>query len=252
MKFLRSLLPSSRKFDAPIQPDKPFYAVGDVHGVLSLVEQIPTIAAGTTGDTPTVVYVGDYVDRGPDSAGVLRWLFDQQTNDPDHVICLMGNHERMMLDTLRNPEKHGYRWLQHGGMETVASFQVRPIVGQGYSEDWIAMRDELRAAMGEDLYSWMRELPLSWQSGNVFVCHAGADPAQPVDDQKPYTLLWGAEEFHTKTRQDGIWVLHGHTIVGDAAAQNGRIAIDTGAYATGRLTCAHVTQDGVEFKTAQE
>lgn len=243
---------AQQTFTTPIQPDVAFLAIGDVHGCVKFLEAIPELTASQGWADLPILFVGDYVDRGSDSASVLRWLYDQQQTNPEKVICLMGNHERMMLDTLEEPEKHGRRWLHHGGRETVASFGVQPIMHKGTSEDWIAMRDALREAMGPDLLDWLTNLPLSWQTGNVFACHAGAHPMMPVDMQKSSTLIWGCEEFTKRPREDGIWVLHGHTIVEQAHAIEGRIAIDTGAYATGRLTCAHISQSGPAFYTLSE
>lgn len=236
---------SRPSFKTAISPEATFYAVGDIHGCFSLLQKIPDL----TVESIPIVFVGDYVDRGMESASVLRWLFERQTADPENIICLMGNHERMMLDTIENPQKEGPRWLRHGGLETVVSFGIDPVLGHGTAEEWDRMRDALCEAMGPDLLTWVQQLPLSWQSGNVFVCHAGADPTQPIEYQMPETLLWGHELFGSKSREDGIWVLHGHTIFEKAQAQGGRISVDIGAYATGRLVCAHVCAQDVTFLT---
>ena len=247
MALLKTLFARKPKFSTEIAPDQPFFAVGDLHGCIEQLRNIPTIASEHASKETPIVFVGDYVDRGPDSAAVLRWLFEQQTSNPDTIVCLMGNHERMMLDALAHPEKASRRWMRYGGMETTASFGVQPIFGQALDEEWVQMRDDLVNAMGADLLDWMHNLPLHWQSGNVFVCHAGAKPSIALDAQEPNTLLWGNEDFVRKTRSDGNWVLHGHTVVERAHAQDGRIAIDTGAYMTGILTCAHITQHGANF-----
>ena len=85
-----------------------------------------------------------------------------------------------------------------------------------------------------------------YSSGNVHVVHAGADPARPLDRQSAHTLIWGHPDFLRRPRRDGQWVVYGHTIVDVVAAENGRIGVDTGAYATGRLSAALITRDGVE------
>lgn len=251
MSILKSLFGRRNPaFTAPLQPDQPFFAVGDVHGCFDHITRVPELMEHHGAPDAPVLFVGDYVDRGPDSAGVLRWLFERNRAEPDRVICLMGNHERMMLDAIKNPEKHGPFWLRHGGLETLASFGVAPVMGQVSRAQWSDMGEALRQAMGPELLDWIANLPLSWQSGNVFACHAGAHPMQPVMFQNPKTLLWGCEEFTNRVRDDGIWILHGHTIVDQAYAHNGRIAIDTGAYATSNLTCAYIAEDGVSFLTA--
>ena len=109
--------------------------------------------------------------------------------------------------------------------------------------------DPVKLAMGADMIAWLRDLPSMWKSGNVTVVHAGADPATPIARQGVKTLVWGHKNFDTKPRQDGVWVLHGHTIVDVATAQDGRIAVDTGAYATGRLTAAYITDGDAAFLT---
>jgi serine/threonine protein phosphatase 1 len=95
----------------------------------------------------------------------------------------------------------------------------------------------------------MRLLPLMHETGNVTVVHAGADPAKPLDQQAHRTLTWGHPDFRTTPRRDGQWVLHGHTIVDAPSADQGRIAVDTGAYATGRLTVARVIPGEVSFES---
>ena len=107
----------------------------------------------------------------------------------------------------------------------------------------------LAQAMGDDLIAWMHALPSFWISGNVAVTHAGADPFRPVNDQPTRNLLWGHPEFEKTPRADGMWVIHGHIIVDQPRIEAGRVAIDTGAYATGRLTAAHISRGGVSFLT---
>ena len=97
-------------------------------------------------------------------------------------------------------------------------------------------RDALAEAMGADMIAWLARLPSLWQSGNVAVVHAGADPDRPMDQQLDHTLHWGHHAFFKRPRTDGTWIVHGHTIVANPQARDGRISIDTGAYASGRLT----------------
>ena len=223
----------------PLAPEVAFVALGDIHGRADLLAR----ALDSIQDI-RIVCVGDYVDRGDESDKVLRML----QAHPD-VICLSGNHEEMMLNFLDHPQKHGPRWLRYGGLQTLASFGVAGASEgtSGAGLDGIA--ENLRSAMGQDLIQWVRTRPKIWRSGNVAVVHAAADPNVPLDQQTTETLHWGHAEFEKRTRQDGFWVLHGHTIVDTGTVTKGRIAIDTGAYATGRLTAARVSEDGVTFQT---
>ncbi|WP_240453707.1 metallophosphoesterase [Chachezhania antarctica] len=219
-------------------------AIGDIHGcdrllakLLKKIESVP--------NTGHLVFVGDYGDRGEESAAVYRRLQALDTTESS-VVCLMGNHERMLLDFLGDPDVNGPTWMRHGGLQTCGSFGVSPPVGGGTEQEWYATRDRLRDAMG-DIEPWLRGLPQSWESGNVAVVHAAADPSAPIAEQSEDTLLWGHPAFGTMPRQDGTWVVHGHTIVETPMAEMGVISIDTGAYASGRLTAASISADTVSF-----
>lgn len=239
--------PALAPFDAAIAPENPFFAVGDVHGCLTQMQALMGKIRAKDADAP-IVFVGDYVDRGEDSAGVLRTLYEMR--DDPRIICLPGNHEEMMLDFIAHPETKGARWLRYGGMQTLGSFGVGGVSPSSKGDALVKAADSLKTAMGPDLLEWLRDMSSVWKNGNVAVVHAGADPRVSIMLQGPSTLAWGHADFETLPRQDGTWVLHGHTIVDAAYARDGRIAIDTGAYATGKLTAAHVTTGDVQFFSA--
>jgi serine/threonine protein phosphatase 1 len=222
-----------------IVPQTSFVALGDIHGRHDLLMRFLD-----TEPAHQIICVGDYIDRGDHSADVLRTLHAR----PD-IICLSGNHEEMMLNFLDAPAKHGNRWLRYGGLQTMASFGVYGVTEASRSEALTSARDKLANAMGDDLITWVRTRLARWQSGNVAVVHAGADPTVAIEDQATRTLYWGHPDFEKKQREDGVWVVHGHTIVDEAHATNGRIAIDTGAYATGVLTAAVIDKNGLQFQT---
>jgi serine/threonine protein phosphatase 1 len=232
----------ARRFAAPLAPEQPFYAIGDIHGEFHALDSLLARIEARETAYP-VICVGDYVDRGEHSAHVLTWAKHLTELYPDLFVCLKGNHEDMMLRFLDAPERNGDRWLRYGGLQTLSSFGI----GRSPDESHLSVREKLAEEMGQDMIDWLRALPVSWQSGNVFVCHAGADPHRPVDQQEERSLLWGHPDFHKVQRTDGIWVVHGHTIVDDAVAEGGIISVDTGAYATGCLTAASVTANGVSF-----
>ncbi|WP_323770762.1 metallophosphoesterase [Antarctobacter sp.] len=230
-----------------IRPDVPFFAVGDLHGCDRLLDQLLQKLDSLRHPEALLVMVGDYVDRGEESRRVLRRLFVLSQAAGDLMHCLMGNHEKMLLNVLDDPVSHGPRWLRHGGLQTLASYRVQPVLGDGKETAWIDMRDKLAEAVGDEVITWLRGLPLFWQSGNVVVVHAGADPDLPIGEQEEGNLLWGHPKFRHKPRADGLWVVHGHTITEQPQVAHGRIPTDTGAYATGILTAALVEPDNVSY-----
>lgn len=238
---------SVRRFNGgAIEPEQRFIAIGDVHGCCDLLSATLQQIEDVVPDVP-IVFVGDYVDRGEQSAQTLRLLTGLSKRDPEKFICLRGNHEEMMLQFLDAPAEHGRRWMRHGGLQTLASFGVGGVHEGARGETLVAARDALIKALGEELIGWLHQLPRKWMSGNVAVVHAGADPNLPIDQQPDHALTWGHSDFLSVPRQDGIWVVHGHTIVSSPAVVQGRIEIDTGAYATGRLTAVGIEHDSIDF-----
>lgn len=225
-------------------PDTPFYVIGDIHGCIGLLD---SLLNRIQGDHP-VVCVGDYVDRGTHSAQVLRRVRKLESDEPNRFTCLLGNHERMLLGFLEDPVGNA-AWLRHGGLQTLDSFGVARVSEKSPDQNLTATRDSLARAMGDKLINWLGDRPLLFESGNVAVVHAAADPRVTMKNQSPRSLLWGHPAFRKRPRRDGVWVVHGHTIVDQPIMRNGVISIDTGAYATGQLSAAFVRNGAVEFIT---
>jgi serine/threonine protein phosphatase 1 len=229
--------------------------VGDIHGRADLLEAMLHRIAGhilaQDADDAQVVFLGDYIDRGAESAAVLRRLADLALAEPQHVRCLRGNHEQMLLDFLDDPAA-GPVWLWNGGRETLTSFGLASLPHDAPAAALVRLRAEVREVLSDGLEDWLRSLPLSLRLGTLWAVHAGADPSQPMDRQVPHVLIWGHPEFATRPRRDGLWVVHGHTITEEAKAEGGRISVDTGAVFTGRLTAAAILPEGrVEFLTVE-
>ncbi len=239
-------------FSAVIDPDEPFYVVGDIHGCLdALVEKLDLIEQHQN-ENPVmseaiVVLIGDYVDRGPKSAQVLDLLYERCLSNPDKCICIFGNHEQMMLDFIDDPAGKGRRWLRFGGLDTLASYGLGGVTEKSDLEDLVEMSMDLETALGPEKQIWLREMPKIWRSGNVVCVHAGLDPNKSIEAQKPSTMVWGHPDFEKQTRDDENWVVHGHTIVPHPMSHSGRIATDTGAYKTDSLTVAAVQKRKVSF-----
>jgi serine/threonine protein phosphatase 1 len=224
------------------KPSEPLFVIGDVHGCLTLMERLLT----RVPEEHRVILVGDYIDRGENSVGVLRELSAR----PD-LICLKGNHEDMLLRFLQDPVREGGRWMRNGGLQTLASFGVGGVRPQMTENELKDCRDRLNVVLGVEMIEWLSRLKTSVISGNVLVVHAGADPRIPPELQDEDVLMWGHPEFARTPRQDGVWVVHGHTIVPEATASLGRMAIDTGAYATGTLSAVRLDGSSPQFLTAQ-
>mgnify|MGYP001951770689 CR=1 FL=1 len=140
LKSMRSILGRKSRADEPAEaqvpdtqdvpmPEQQTYIIGDIHGRADLLELmlelIDAHIGGTSAADPKLIFVGDYIDLGPDSAVVLTRMKELQEAFPDNVTCLMGNHEKMLLDFLDQPETRGVRWLKNGGLQTLASFCTR-------------------------------------------------------------------------------------------------------------------------------
>jgi predicted MPP superfamily phosphohydrolase len=232
---------------ARLAPEVPFFAVGDIHGCPDLLHRIIRAKDALAMGGEPVVFCGDYIDRGAGSAKVLTRLFDAQQTQPDQVICLMGNHERMMLDFIDDPAGRGAGWLRFGGLDTLASFGVSLRQQQTDAEVAVAIANALEAALPEGMLAWLRGLPLRWSSGNVHCVHAAMSPRRTAQDQREAVLLWGHPDFLKTARDDGQFVLHGHTIVPQAQLSGSRISIDTGAYRTGCLSAVRIASGHCRF-----
>ncbi|PRY19841.1 serine/threonine protein phosphatase 1 [Aliiruegeria haliotis] len=250
MSWIRRLLAKST--DAGIQPPEPdrrLYAVGDIHGRLDLLDGVLAAIEDDRGNrSADIVFLGDYVDRGPESHAVLRRLMHfQQQQGPANVHCLLGNHDRMLLDFMHMPSVATGRWLTIGGQETVESFGVGHVTAKSTNARLSEIADRIRIEAGDDLLDWLGKLPLWWQSGNVVTVHALTDPDLPMEQQEEGTLLWARPPRQPRARWDGAWVVHGHTVVPEPSAEAGYIALDTGAWRTNRLTAACIDRGEVRF-----
>jgi serine/threonine protein phosphatase 1 len=219
------------------------YAVGDIHGRLDLLaklmSQIADHAARLDCARKVVVFVGDYVDRGPDSKGVIDFLLDLPGRKaaPEFTLkCLIGNHERMMLDFLVEPEAVGQMWLRNGGLETLRSYGVGFDGAAPRVAAFQAARDGLAAALPARHKEFLDRLLLTHREGDYLFVHAGLKPGVALDEQREADMLWIRGPFLHTPADYGCLVVHGHTITPEPEWEAWRIGIDTGAFYTGRLT----------------
>lgn len=227
--------------------DLRLYVIGDIHGRLDLltkmIDEIQRDLNEHQGPQSMTVTLGDYVDRGPESCGVLDLL---ATNPfPTQFVALKGNHESLFETFLGDPSIGSY-WRRLGGLETLHSYGVsvgQVMVGKGFDE----AAQTLRTAVPERHMQFLSSLKLSMTIGNHFLCHAGIRPGIPLERQSSEDLLWIREEFLNSTMDFGKIVIHGHTPTEWPDVLPNRINIDTGAFATGRLTCLVIEDDRHRF-----
>lgn len=243
-----------RRRPPPVHSDGLLYAVGDVHGradlLLAVVDRIlqDALVKSDPGETlPEVVFVGDVIDRGPDSFEVIEFLMSIRDWPEIRPVFLLGNHELMLLKFLQDPQANR-KWLGYGGFETLQSYGLGRVRDLADRDTLRRLAEDLRGAMGPHLAFFENWTP--WhRNGNLLITHAGADPELAPEEQTEDALLWGVPEFERRSRRDGLWVVHGHTVVAEPSVRNGRIAIDTGAYITGRLTALKVDGSEISFLT---
>lgn len=222
------------------------YAIGDIHGRRDLLEQMHALVdedirrAGAADWR--VIYLGDYVDRGPDSRGVLDILASLR-GDPRRVM-LAGNHDAAFLAFLDKPDLRGV-FANNGGAETARSYGV-DMNFRDYADDPDALlRDHARlvATLPGVHRQFLEGLPHCISFGDFFFCHAGVRPGVALDRQSPDDLMWIRAPFLETDQLFAKVIVHGHTISPGPVTRANRIGIDTGAVKTGRLT-ALIIQGG--------
>jgi serine/threonine protein phosphatase 1 len=230
----------------PPNGDDRVYAIGDIHGRLDLLERaIAAIGRDVDrhGGEALTVTLGDYIDRGPASRGVIERLAINPF--PTSHIALKGNHETLLEAFLSDPGG-GEHWRRLGGLETLHSYGV-PVVDLMLGRNYAEASQRLREALPPHHLDFLRSLKTSHSHGCYFLCHAGVRPGVPLDRQSDHDLMWIREEFLSSTVDFGKMIVHGHTPVETPDVRHNRINIDTGAFASGRLTCVVLEESGPRF-----
>jgi serine/threonine protein phosphatase 1 len=235
--FSRSAAPSA-PVSAHVPAGSRIYAIGDMHGRLDLLERLRTVivedAKWHPAERKVVVYLGDYVDRGPDSRGVVNLL----ARDPlpgFESVFLKGNHEDSMLQFLVDPGV-APAWMTYGGDATLYSYGVRPPDPRKIDELLAAQKAFIEALPPVHL-EFLRALKLVHIEGGYAFVHAGFRAGVPIEFQTPEDMMWIRHEFLSSDADFGKIAVHGHTITDRPEIRPNRIGIDTGAFATGTLTC---------------
>lgn len=242
--FRRVAAGLSTKRDFRGQPGARAYAVGDIHGRLdlldALLEQIGKDLADRPADKVALVFLGDLIDRGPDSAGVIERV-RTLGNVPARTGCLLGNHEEMFLRTLDGEPSIAYDWLRFGGDACVESYGINASALQAMDEARIAAT--LAEAVPPAHVDFLRGCGDTFSFGDYLFVHAGIRPGVPIEEQEPHDLRWIRHPFIGDGKEHGVMVVHGHTISDGVDERSNRIGIDTGAYQTGVLTALAIDGD---------
>ncbi|KAA2234771.1 metallophosphoesterase family protein [Salinarimonas soli] len=215
------------------------YAVGDIHGRADLLDAVLSRIDRHRAESGPAqcfeVFLGDYIDRGPNSRGTIERLIERSSGRHSRVVTLCGNHEDMLLEALRNPERLNV-WARNGGFETLMSYgvtvpaRITPATAE-------AVVEEARALLPVSHRQFLFGLGDSFRCGDYLFVHAGVRPGVPLDRQSRSDLLWIRDEFIEAEEDFGAIVVHGHTPVREIEFRSNRINIDTGAYITNTLNC---------------
>ncbi len=228
------------------------YAIGDVHGcadlLAAMLDEIEERARNEQCEAgaPIVVFLGDYVDRGPNSAGVLDLLISGRPANCERRY-LRGNHEQAMVAFIDNPVVNK-RWVLHGGAETMMSYGVAPPSLAGASDDdWAAAAGALKEKVPPRHLQFLAGLERYIELGGYAFVHAGVDAGMALADQPDEVLYWTRSQFIADKRPFSHVVVHGHTPGERPYRDKRRIGVDTGAYASGALTAARFEGGEVTF-----
>ncbi|MGH7043085.1 MAG: metallophosphoesterase family protein [Acetobacteraceae bacterium] len=229
---------------ATLSPALRVYAVGDIHGCLDRLRALHMAIAADLAERPVaravLIHVGDLIDRGPDSAGVVDFLAGEpRPGGVAETTTLLGNHEALMLAASDAPEadEAARVWVANGGADALHSWHVPR---QTEPKDWSAHLPAAHVA-------FLRARPLSRRIDGYLFVHAGIRPGVPIEHQERHDLLWIREPFLSSKADHGVVVVHGHTPRPAPEVRPNRIGIDTGAVMGGTLTCLVLEEDRLGF-----
>jgi serine/threonine protein phosphatase 1 len=251
-----------RILDCPAPPGAPhraartpegtvIYAIGDIHGrddlLAALLEGVRRDAGQRPARRRLLVFLGDYISRGPGSRAVVERVMALAWPGFE-LVTLKGNHEDLLLRFLDGDLAAGALWLDYGGAQALQAYGMAPEVGARGDEGGAErLRRELAAALPARHLEFCRRLRLHHREGGYYFVHAGIRPGVPLEQQSDADRLWIRSEFTDSCADHGVVVVHGHCIAALPQVRHNRIGIDTGAYASGHLTCAVLEGDECFF-----
>lgn len=217
------------------------FAVGDVHGRLDLLQDAERKILARAAETEKlrlVIYLGDYVDRGPDSRRVLDYLMTPLPH-PFQRICICGNHDDAFFQFVTN-KKFDRRWLEFGGDATLRSYGIDSNYILQTSPDGAELRRLVKTEIPPAHLMFLKNAPTAIRCGRYLFVHAGVMPGLPLEEQDDMDLMWMREPFLSSGPEMDVTVVHGHTATQDVVFGPGRIGVDTGAYMTNKLSVLHI------------
>jgi serine/threonine protein phosphatase 1 len=228
------------------------YAIGDIHGQLDQLQALEALIVADAAESPAerrlIVYLGDYVDRGQDSAGVVGHLAEGPPAGFE-AVYLKGNHEALMLDFLDDPDG-GTNWLMNGGDTTLESYGVDV---HADTPAGVPRLDHLSRSFARALprshRSFLNGLDVRHEEGDYLFVHAGVRPGVAMEEQDPHDMIWIRYPFLQSSADFGKVVVHGHTPEPNPVERDNRIGIDTGAVYGGKLTA--LVLDGADRRFLQ-
>ena len=237
-KLVKYFFAKNARVEPALPEDLRIYCIGDVHGrddlLLEIHEKINEDAGDFSGQI-VIVYIGDFVDRGMYSKEVVEILIGHPFPDFD-CIYLRGNHEQTLLDFLQEASV-GPAWLSFGGQATLASYGAAVTKIPTRREEFVEIQRSLREKLPRSHLEFINKTKLSYTAGSYFFVHAGVNPKYSLARQQPEDLMWIRDQFISSNKHYEKIIVHGHTVTDEPELLPNRIGIDTGAYASGRLTC---------------
>jgi serine/threonine protein phosphatase 1 len=243
-KFINRLFKTTAAPKPFLPVDTRVYCIGDIHGrydlLATLIEKIKQDAGDFSGHV-VMVYLGDFIDRGLFSMDVIDFILGDVQAGIDYIY-LRGNHEQTLLDFLQE-DSVGRSWLNFGGQATLASYGVAVAKIPTKREDFLEIQRQLRNNLPDTHYRFLLGTRLSYTLGSYFFVHAGVNPHYSLAKQSPEDMLWIRDEFTAFKKPFEKIIVHGHTVTDGPELRPNRIGIDTGAYASGVLTCLVLQSD---------
>lgn len=223
------------------------YAIGDIHGYVKELEAMHDLIRQDIDAQPVddaqIVYIGDYIDRGPENDAVIQCLIERELNEPDiKHIFLRGNHENAMMEFIEKPSGPRKDWLDWGGLNTLINYGVQPDMTRPLSTQAAVLAADLAQKLPMSHAEFLRNSQLTYECGDYLFVHAGIKPGVPLDKQRSHDLMMIRTGFLDHDGMHEKCVVHGHTSVKEIDIKPNRINIDTGLY-HGRHLAAVVLEE---------